>query len=114
MVEAIHKIQSYNLFISAGMIVGFDNDDASICSRSRVEGDKRIGKLAFKRLFSRWDETRCCTHFSLWRGQDFGGGNSTRTDRSPTRRRGDSKPGLGVGWGLLPARTSSTKEAIIP
>ena len=30
MVEAIHKIQSYNLFISAGMIVGFDNDDASI------------------------------------------------------------------------------------
>lgn len=30
LVEAIHKIQSYNLFISAGMIVGFDNDDASI------------------------------------------------------------------------------------
>src|SRR5262252_1836746 len=30
MVEAIHKIQSYNLIISAGMIVGFDNDDASI------------------------------------------------------------------------------------
>jgi hypothetical protein len=30
MVAAIHKIQSYNLFISAGMIVGFDNDDASI------------------------------------------------------------------------------------
>jgi len=30
MVEAIHKIQSYNLFISAGMIVGFDNDDATI------------------------------------------------------------------------------------
>jgi radical SAM superfamily enzyme YgiQ (UPF0313 family) len=30
LVEAIHKIQSYNLFISAGMIVGFDNDDATI------------------------------------------------------------------------------------
>ena len=30
LVAAIHKIQSYNLFISAGMIVGFDNDDASI------------------------------------------------------------------------------------
>jgi radical SAM superfamily enzyme YgiQ (UPF0313 family) len=27
---AIHKIQSYNLFIFAGMIVGFDQDDASI------------------------------------------------------------------------------------
>jgi len=30
LVESIHKIQSYNLFISAGMIVGFDADDASI------------------------------------------------------------------------------------
>jgi radical SAM superfamily enzyme YgiQ (UPF0313 family) len=30
LVEAVHKIQSYNLFISAGMIVGFDNDDPSI------------------------------------------------------------------------------------
>jgi radical SAM superfamily enzyme YgiQ (UPF0313 family) len=30
LVEAIHKIQSHNLFISAGMIVGFDNDDSSI------------------------------------------------------------------------------------
>jgi radical SAM superfamily enzyme YgiQ (UPF0313 family) len=30
LVEAVHKIQSYNLFISAGMIVGFDHDDASI------------------------------------------------------------------------------------
>lgn len=30
LVEAIHKIQSYNLFIWAGMIVGFDHDDASI------------------------------------------------------------------------------------
>jgi radical SAM superfamily enzyme YgiQ (UPF0313 family) len=30
LVEAVHKVQSYNLFISAGMIVGFDNDDASI------------------------------------------------------------------------------------
>jgi radical SAM superfamily enzyme YgiQ (UPF0313 family) len=30
LVAAIHKIQSYNLFISAGMIVGFDQDDASI------------------------------------------------------------------------------------
>jgi len=30
LVAAIHKIQSYNLFISAGMIVGFDNDDPSI------------------------------------------------------------------------------------
>ncbi len=30
LVQAIHKIQSYNLFISAGMIVGFDNDDPSI------------------------------------------------------------------------------------
>ncbi len=30
LVEAVHKIQAHNLFISAGMIVGFDNDDASI------------------------------------------------------------------------------------
>src|SRR5215470_16377418 len=30
LVQAIHKIQSYNLFISAGMIVGFDSDDPSI------------------------------------------------------------------------------------
>src|SRR5215470_2423226 len=30
LVEAVHKIQSHNLFISAGMIVGFDHDDASI------------------------------------------------------------------------------------
>jgi radical SAM superfamily enzyme YgiQ (UPF0313 family) len=30
LVEAMHKIQSYNLFTSAGMIVGFDNDDAAI------------------------------------------------------------------------------------
>ena len=30
LVEALHKIQSYNLFISAGMIVGFDKDDVSI------------------------------------------------------------------------------------
>ncbi len=30
LVEAIHKIQSHNLFISAGMIVGFDADDVSI------------------------------------------------------------------------------------
>jgi len=30
LVAAIHKIQSYNLFISAGMIVGFDQDDATI------------------------------------------------------------------------------------
>jgi len=30
LVSAIHTIQSYNLFISAGMIVGFDQDDASI------------------------------------------------------------------------------------
>ncbi len=30
LVSAVHKVQSYNLFISAGMIVGFDNDDAAI------------------------------------------------------------------------------------
>ncbi len=30
MVAAIHKIHSYNLFVSAGMIVGFDQDDAAI------------------------------------------------------------------------------------
>jgi radical SAM superfamily enzyme YgiQ (UPF0313 family) len=30
LVEAIHTIQSYNLFIWAGMIVGFDHDDAGI------------------------------------------------------------------------------------
>ena len=30
LVEAVHKIQSYNLFVSAGMIVGFDQDDPSI------------------------------------------------------------------------------------
>jgi radical SAM superfamily enzyme YgiQ (UPF0313 family) len=30
LVQAIHKIQSYNLFIWAGMIVGFDADDESI------------------------------------------------------------------------------------
>jgi radical SAM superfamily enzyme YgiQ (UPF0313 family) len=30
LVEAVHKIQSYNLFVTAGMIVGFDHDDPSI------------------------------------------------------------------------------------
>src|SRR5436190_5731825 len=30
MVEAIHKIHSYNMFVSAGMIVGFDQDDVDI------------------------------------------------------------------------------------
>jgi radical SAM superfamily enzyme YgiQ (UPF0313 family) len=30
LVAAVHKIQSYNLFISAGMIVGFDQDDETI------------------------------------------------------------------------------------
>jgi radical SAM superfamily enzyme YgiQ (UPF0313 family) len=30
LLSAVHKIQSHNLFISAGMIVGFDNDDPSI------------------------------------------------------------------------------------
>src|SRR5262249_40919006 len=30
LVEAVHKIQSHNLFIAAGMIVGFDSDDAGI------------------------------------------------------------------------------------
>jgi len=30
LVQAVHKIQSYNLFVTAGMIVGFDSDDASI------------------------------------------------------------------------------------
>jgi radical SAM superfamily enzyme YgiQ (UPF0313 family) len=30
LVEAVHTIQSYNLFVSAGMIVGFDHDDAGI------------------------------------------------------------------------------------
>src|SRR5439155_10462538 len=30
LVAAVHKIQSYNLFISAGMIVGFDQDDVTI------------------------------------------------------------------------------------
>src|SRR5206468_1302693 len=30
LVAAVHKVQSYNLFISAGMIVGFDQDDATI------------------------------------------------------------------------------------
>jgi radical SAM superfamily enzyme YgiQ (UPF0313 family) len=30
LVQAVHKIQSYNLFVSAGMIVGFDHDDAGI------------------------------------------------------------------------------------
>jgi radical SAM superfamily enzyme YgiQ (UPF0313 family) len=30
LVRAVHKIQSYGLFIYAGMIVGFDNDDPSI------------------------------------------------------------------------------------
>jgi radical SAM superfamily enzyme YgiQ (UPF0313 family) len=30
LVEAVHKIQSYGLFIYAGMIVGFDNDDVEI------------------------------------------------------------------------------------
>jgi hypothetical protein len=29
-VAAVHKVQSYNLFISAGMIVGFDQDDPTI------------------------------------------------------------------------------------
>jgi radical SAM superfamily enzyme YgiQ (UPF0313 family) len=30
LVAAVHKVQSYNLFISAGMIVGFDQDDLTI------------------------------------------------------------------------------------
>jgi radical SAM superfamily enzyme YgiQ (UPF0313 family) len=30
LVEAVHKVQSYNMFISAGMIVGFDADDSDI------------------------------------------------------------------------------------
>jgi radical SAM superfamily enzyme YgiQ (UPF0313 family) len=30
LVEAVHKIQSYNLFVTAGMIVGFDHDDPDI------------------------------------------------------------------------------------
>ena len=30
LVAAVHKIQSHNLFISAGMIVGFDHDDPAI------------------------------------------------------------------------------------
>jgi hypothetical protein len=30
MVQAVHKIQSYNLFVTAGMIVGFDNDDPAV------------------------------------------------------------------------------------
>jgi radical SAM superfamily enzyme YgiQ (UPF0313 family) len=30
LVQAIHKIQSHNLFLSAGMIVGFDHDDPDI------------------------------------------------------------------------------------
>src|SRR5439155_999317 len=30
LVAAVHKVQSYNLFIQAGMIVGFDSDDAAI------------------------------------------------------------------------------------
>src|SRR5262249_25595315 len=30
LVEAVHQIQSHNLFILAGMIVGFDQDDVSI------------------------------------------------------------------------------------
>lgn len=30
LVAAVHKIQSYNLFVSAGMIVGFDQDDVTI------------------------------------------------------------------------------------
>jgi radical SAM superfamily enzyme len=30
LVEAVHKIQAHNLFISAGMIVGFDHDDVGI------------------------------------------------------------------------------------
>jgi radical SAM superfamily enzyme YgiQ (UPF0313 family) len=30
LVAAVHKVQSYNLFISAGMIVGFDQDDPTI------------------------------------------------------------------------------------
>ena len=30
LVEAVHQIQSYNLFVSAGMIVGFDHDDPAI------------------------------------------------------------------------------------
>ena len=30
LVEAVHKIQSHNLFVTCGMIVGFDSDDPSI------------------------------------------------------------------------------------
>ena len=31
MAEAIHTIQSYGLFVSGGMIIGFDSDDMDIC-----------------------------------------------------------------------------------
>jgi hypothetical protein len=44
-------------------------------SRSRVEGDKCIGMVAFKRRFPRREGTNSRTHFSLWRGQDFGEGD---------------------------------------
>src|SRR5262249_22953530 len=30
LVQAIHTVQSHNLFVMAGMIVGFDNDDPAI------------------------------------------------------------------------------------
>jgi radical SAM superfamily enzyme YgiQ (UPF0313 family) len=30
LVEAVHTIQSYNIFVMAGMIAGFDNDDPTI------------------------------------------------------------------------------------
>ena len=36
LVAAVHQIQSYNLFVSAGMIVGFDHDDASIFEEQYV------------------------------------------------------------------------------
>jgi hypothetical protein len=41
-------------------------------TRSRAEGDKRIGTLAFEQHFRRRVGTNYCTYSSLPRGQDFG------------------------------------------
>jgi hypothetical protein len=40
--------------------------------RSRAEGDKWTGALAFKQVFPRLERTNYCTDCSLWRGQDLG------------------------------------------
>jgi hypothetical protein len=54
------------------------------CNRSRVEGDRRRGALAFKQPFIHLEGANYRTHLSLWRGEDFGKDNNCqRIEASP-------------------------------